>query len=133
MEVVDLIIQDIKLNTFDDTIHKVQVHHKFKIMEVLDKHKIFPKQKARMNIPLSIMVSMPMVRPTLKIDVVKMEHAFHMGYREGDKVFYVFATNWQGEKTLVDVYEKGWCEEFLHNSHMKICTHKNSLGGGTTM
>jgi hypothetical protein len=39
------------------------------------------------------MISMPMVRPTLKINVLKMEHAFHMGYREGDKVFYVFATN----------------------------------------
>jgi hypothetical protein len=39
------------------------------------------------------MISMPMVRPALKIDVLKMEQAFHMGYREGDKVFYVFATN----------------------------------------
>jgi len=61
-----------------------------------------------MNIPLCIMISMPMVRPTLKIDVLKMEQAFHMGYREGDKVFYVFATNWQGEEALVDAYEEGW-------------------------
>jgi hypothetical protein len=62
-------------------------------VEVLDRHKILPKEKAQMNIPLCIMISMPMVRLALKIDVLKMEQAFHMGYKEGDKVFYVFATN----------------------------------------
>jgi hypothetical protein len=54
------------------------------------------------------MISMPMMRPTLKIDVLKREHAFHMGYKEGDKVFYVFATKLQGEESLVDAYEEGW-------------------------
>jgi hypothetical protein len=62
-------------------------------MEVLDRHKIFPKEKARMNIPLCIMISMLVVKPTLKIDVLKMEHDFHMVYKEGDKVFYVSAKN----------------------------------------
>jgi hypothetical protein len=67
-QVVKYVVQDIELNTFDDKIQKVQVHHKFKIVEVLDKHK-----KAWMNIPLCIMISMLVVRPTLKIDVLKME------------------------------------------------------------
>ncbi len=31
-----------------------------------------------------------------------------MGYKEGDKVFYVSATNWQGEEAFVDAYEGGW-------------------------
>jgi hypothetical protein len=31
-----------------------------------------------------------------------------MRYKESDKVFYVFATNWQGEEALVDAYEGGW-------------------------
>jgi hypothetical protein len=62
-------------------------------MEVLDRHKILPKEKAQMSIPLCRMISMHVVKPTLKIDVLKMEHDFHMGYKEGDKVFYVFATN----------------------------------------
>jgi hypothetical protein len=51
---------------------------------------------------------MPMMRSTLKIDVLKMEYAFHMGYMKGDKVFYVFATIWQGEEALVDFYDEGW-------------------------
>jgi hypothetical protein len=46
------------------------------------------------------MISMPVVKLTLKIDVLKMEQAFHMGYKEGDKVFYVFATNGKGKKLL---------------------------------
>jgi hypothetical protein len=39
------------------------------------------------------MISMLVVRPALKIDVLKMEHVFQMGYQEGDKVFYVSPTN----------------------------------------
>jgi predicted ABC-class ATPase len=61
-----------------------------------------------MNIPFYIMISMLMVRLAFKIDVLKMEHVFQMGYKEGDKVFYVSATNWQGEETLVNSYEEGW-------------------------
>jgi hypothetical protein len=75
-------------------------------MEVLDRHKIVPKEKAQMNIPLCRMISMLVMKSTLKIDVLKMEHAFHMGYREGDKVFFVSATIWQREEALVE-----FCEE----------------------
>jgi hypothetical protein len=56
------------------------MEHKFKTMEVLEKHIIHLKAKARMNIPLYHMISMPIVRPTLKINVLKMEQAFQMGY-----------------------------------------------------
>jgi hypothetical protein len=31
-----------------------------------------------------------------------------MGYQEGDKIFYVSTTNWQGEEALVDTCEEGW-------------------------
>jgi hypothetical protein len=67
--------------------------HKVKIVEVLERHKIHPKAKAQMNIPLYRMISMPIVRPTLKIDVIEMEQTFQMGYQEGDNFFYVFPTN----------------------------------------
>jgi hypothetical protein len=50
---------------------------------------------------------MPMVRTTLKNDVLKMEQVFQMGYQKGDKVFYVFATNWQGEEPLLTPMRKG--------------------------
>lgn len=45
---------------------------------------------------------MPKVHLTLKINVLKMEHVFDMGYCEGDKIFYVFLTNQQGEGKLVE-------------------------------
>jgi hypothetical protein len=46
-------------------------------MEVMDKHKIHPKEKAPMNILLYRIISMPIICLTLKIDVMmlKMEHA----------------------------------------------------------
>jgi hypothetical protein len=48
---------------------------------VLEKHKIHPKAKAWMNITLCRMTSMPIVKLAFKIDVLKMEQAFQMGYQ----------------------------------------------------
>ncbi len=45
------------------------MEHKVKTIEVLEKHKIHPKAKAWMNIPLYRMI----FRPTFKINVFKME------------------------------------------------------------
>jgi hypothetical protein len=59
--------------TRDKDILEVQMEHKVKIVEVLEKHKIHPKAKAWMNIPLCDMTSMPVVRLALKVDVLKME------------------------------------------------------------
>jgi hypothetical protein len=65
----------------DKEILEVQMQHKVKIVEVLEKHKIHPKAKAWMNIPLCCMTSMPIVKLAFKIDVLKMEQAFQMGYQ----------------------------------------------------
>jgi len=45
-------------------------------MEVMEKHKIHPKEKALMNIVLYIIISMPIIHFALKNDVMmlKMEH-----------------------------------------------------------
>jgi hypothetical protein len=43
------------------------------------------------------MVPMPIVKPIHNIDILKMEQTFHMGYKEGNKVFYLSLTNWKGE------------------------------------
>jgi hypothetical protein len=48
------------------------------------------------------------VKPALKIDVLKMEHAFQMGYRQREKVLFVSPTNWQGEKIVVSTIESSW-------------------------
>ncbi len=76
--------------TGDKEIFKIQMEHKVKTVKVLERHKIHPKAKAQMNIPLCHVISMPIVKLTFKIDVLKMEHVFQMGCQ----VFYVFPINW---------------------------------------
>jgi hypothetical protein len=60
--------------------------------EILEKYRISPKRKICMAIPLCKMVPMPIVRLAFKIDILKMKQAFHMGYKEREKVFYLFLT-----------------------------------------
>jgi hypothetical protein len=43
-----------------------------------------------MNIPLCWLITMPIARPILKIDVLKMEHAFQMGYIGGGEGLFCF-------------------------------------------
>jgi hypothetical protein len=90
--------------SFDRIIEVVHTN-KMNTVAIWEKYKIFPKCKAMMNIPLYRMISMPIVRPALKIDVHKMEQAFHSGYHEGDKVFYVLPLNWKGEEYFIDDHE----------------------------
>jgi len=51
--------------------------------------KSIQKNKVRMNILFCRMVAMPIVCLALKIDVMKMEQAFQMGYKEGERAFYI--------------------------------------------
>ncbi len=53
----------------------------------LEKYKITPKCKTQLHVPFCRMVPMLIVRHVFKIDILKMEHVFHMGYKEGDKIF----------------------------------------------
>lgn len=61
-----------------------------------------------MNILLCQMMLMHVVHLVFKIDILKMEHAFQMGCREGDNVFYLFLTTWRGEEDTIDKREKEW-------------------------
>ncbi len=44
------------------------------------------------------MISLSVLCPIFKIDIRKMEHAFQISYRKGDKVFYVSFFNWKGRR-----------------------------------
>jgi hypothetical protein len=79
--------------SFDRIIWAMQNQTKMNMREIFLNYKITPKCKAHMHVPLCRMVPMLIVRHAFKIDILKMEHAFHMGYREGDKVFYLSPTN----------------------------------------
>jgi len=82
--------------------------NKINTITILEKNKMLPKCKAKMSILFYEMILMHVVRPTLKIDVLKMEQAFHFGYREGDKVFYALPLNYKGQKEFVDDHEADW-------------------------
>lgn len=68
-----------------------------------------------MNILLCWMVTMPIVCPTLKIDVMKMEQAIQMGYKESERAFYVSPQNRQGKTepmiNFVDSWSLLWKEK----------------------
>jgi hypothetical protein len=57
----------------ENVIEGIQNKNNFNTNEILVKFKIYPKRKSRMNIPLCRLVGMPIVKPMLKIDVLKME------------------------------------------------------------
>jgi len=59
--------------SFNMTIWAVKNQMKINTGEILEKYKITPKHKAQMHVPLCKMVPMFIVRPTLEIDILKME------------------------------------------------------------
>ncbi len=84
-------------------------NHKVFTNQIIKELKIHPTIKAKLCIPLCHMNSMPIVRLALLIDVKKMERSFQMGYREGDKIFYVSTTNNKGvEKFVIHVLFDSW-------------------------
>jgi hypothetical protein len=88
--------------SFNKTFQTIQSQTKINKVKILEKYKIFPKRKVRMNIPLCCMVLVPIVCSTFKIYNLKMENVFQMGYKEGDKIFYLSLTNWKGEENSID-------------------------------
>jgi hypothetical protein len=47
--------------------------NKINTTTILEKYKMFPKHKAKMNMPFYKMILMFVICPALKIDVLKME------------------------------------------------------------
>jgi hypothetical protein len=92
----------------DNVIQHVHSQTKFKTIDVLERHKMSLKEKSKMPIPLCQMISTLVVKLALKIDILKMEQAFHGGYKEGDKMFYVSSTNGQGGVESIVGYEMEW-------------------------
>ncbi len=64
-----------------------------------------PEKHSRMHIPLCRLVAMPMVRPTLSSDLLKLEQEFIFGYREGATIFNVSTTNEAGESSVFTAEE----------------------------
>ena len=101
------------LGTSEDVIRSRQ---KLNAVATIANLRLQPVNISRHHIPLCRMVSMPMVRPTLACDLIKLEEEFVHGYRDGAAVFYVSVTNEQGEVQEVTQEDKAkwgplWDEE----------------------
>ena len=69
---------------------------------------------------------MPMVRPTLQSDLVKLEQEFVHGYREGACVFYVSLTNEQGEGEHVTSKDRSDWGPISHSESEKFDEYLDS-------
>ncbi len=78
-----------------------------------------------MVVPLCRMVPMLVVTHAFKINISKMEQAFHMGYKEGDKVFYLCSLSWKGEEQdCFYTMEHGMNTGSLKMSNLRRCYEK---------
>lgn len=76
---------------------------------IINNLKMQPSSKFRLHIPLCRLISMPLVRPTMRSDVKRLEAEFVHGYRDGDRVFYVSLTSDIGDnKVVTPEDEEGW-------------------------
>ena len=69
--------------------------------EVIKSMRQEPVSKVVLQIPLCRMIHMPMVRPTLRCDVVKLMGAFRYGYKPHSGVIYVSVTDDEGHIRVV--------------------------------
>ena len=73
--------------------HAILSDHSFNSNSVIENLQFQPTSKSRFFIPLCRLLSMPLVRPTLLSDVLKLEQGFIHGYRSGSAVFYISVVN----------------------------------------
>jgi hypothetical protein len=74
----------LKLN--EDELREMQ---KVNSIQCIQRMRISPMEESRFHIPLCRMVYMPLVRPTLAIDIKRLEAEFTHGYRPGAGLSYM--------------------------------------------
>jgi hypothetical protein len=94
----------LKLN--EDELREMQ---KVNSIQCIQSMRISPLEESQFHIPLCRMVYMPLVCPTLAIDIKRLEVEFTHGYRPGAPVFYVSICNDKGEEQYVkDLDTSNW-------------------------
>ena len=73
--------------------HAILSYHSFDSNSVIENLRFQSTSKSRFFISLCRLLSMPLVRPTLLSDVLKLEQAFIHGHRSGTTIFYISAVN----------------------------------------
>jgi hypothetical protein len=98
MDVSDEEQDDALLKLNEDELREMQ---KVNSIQCIQHMRISPLEESRFHIPLCQMVYMPLVRPTLAIDIKRLEAEFTHGYRPGAPMFYVSICNDKGEERSV--------------------------------
>jgi len=87
----------------EDAIRKTQ---KMDYVGTISSLRILPHCLSRRKVPLCRLVPMPMVRPTLSCDLIKLEQEFTHGYDEGARVFHAFVSDEQRDSGFFSDAEK---------------------------
>jgi hypothetical protein len=74
-----------------------------------------PFSKSRVSIPLCRLISLPIVRPILAIDVQLLENEFVNGYRKGDRVLYV--SSYDKDGNTMDIRDEDTWREHWQSSN----------------
>jgi hypothetical protein len=80
----------------------------------LEKMRFQPRSKSKISIPLYRMISLPVVRPFLKNDVLNFaSHFVAYGYLEGNGVFYVSLEDNEGKTySITDEIVASWSQNW---------------------
>ena len=102
----DILGDDSKFMVDED---EIRTRQKLNSVSTIASLRFQPISSSRFFIPLCRMLAMPMVRPTLASDLVKLEQEFVHGYREGASVFYVTTTNEDGKtQEVLESHKASW-------------------------
>jgi hypothetical protein len=75
------------------SVDQIRVSRNVNSIATIEDLRLKPSSLSRMAVPLCRMVAMPIIRPTLSLDLASLEADFVHGYREGAAVFYLSTTN----------------------------------------
>jgi hypothetical protein len=76
---------------------QIRATRKVNCIATIEALRLKPTSLLRMPVPLCRMVAMPIVRPTLSLDLASLEDNFVHGYREGAVVLYLSIINEGGQ------------------------------------
>lgn len=89
-------LQETPSLTCEETRDAFRMKERLDFNSIIRELKFKPHESSRFIIPLCRMISLPLVRPVLQTDVVRLQAEFVHGYSEGARVFYVSITNDKG-------------------------------------
>ena len=121
--------------TYQDKVWELT--NKRKVNSIVTISSIRVEPKSRLLVFLCRMVPMPSVWPALNGDITKLEVDFFNGYRNGDRVFYIAATDSKEDFQFVDdevctSWSLNWTQanvvfEFQMDSDPTFTPYKNKM------